>query len=413
MMRPSTKDGKGKKDKLSARYAAMYVPNLTWDFYDAFTSSEPTKIAHERQTVSITDTNLEKYLSVSRTRELNRNRATANEGVIQLPRYLKIIKQLQSENGKFEELPILLKLLELPKDCMDNFSLTEEWERATYLVITVYRLNPDYFEQLRESYDRAFIWAPLSKPIYEARNILLTKAGDGYEPPPQEIPKPTNGIDDIYDITPEIAKKDPLLELEKAALNRPKTPLTPNNTTTDHIDTKDTSETSPPPRSPSFIEGFSNLKSLASQLAVDEQKVQKQRIIVEAIEQKVIHLHDQIETLVTDIVDCVHRCVAAYNACELFVDRYRKFDELTARLSDGFLGSPAYDDWRRAGVPSYRQAVVAFFNAVQQMAEERLTLQEILQPKGRDWTQKVNHKHTKKRWSIIFNGENLVLKVVH
>eukprot|EP01033_Poteriospumella_lacustris_P014161 gene14161-10113_t len=111
--------------------------------------------------------------------------------------------------------------------------------------------------------------------------------------------------------------------------------------------------------------------------------------------QRVIRLHDRIEVLVGAIIDCVKRCVDAYNACELFVDRYRKFDELTARLSEGFRGSPAYEDWRRDGVPGYRDVVIDFFVAVQEMAEERLTLQELLQPKGRDWTQQPNPKHAR------------------
>jgi hypothetical protein len=426
MMRPSTKEKKGKDEKISARYAPMFVPNLTWDFYDAFTSSEPTRIAHSRQTVSTTDNNLEKYLLAARNRELQRNRAVANEGVIQLPRYMKIMQQVQSENGKFEDLTILLKLLELPKQCMNTFSMTSEWEKATYLAIAVYRLNPDYFEQLRESYDRAVQWAPLSQPVFEARAILLSQAGDGYEPllPPPDAA----AMDDRNDDENRPRRRESLADLEKLVSSRPKTPATPSNPDIDTANPESAlSLTHPPidssgavsgggespPRSP-LLDSFAHVKAaLASKLAIDETKVAQQRQRVEDVEQRVIRLHDRIEVLVGAIIDCVKRCVDAYNACELFVDRYRKFDELTARLSEGFRGSPAYEDWRRDGVPGYRDVVIDFFVAVQEMAEERLTLQELLQPKGRDWTQQPNPKHARKRWSIIFNGENLVLKVIH
>lgn len=426
-MRPSTKEKKGKDEKISARYAPMFVPNLTWDFYDAFTSSEPTRIAHSRQTVSVTDNNLEKYLLAARNRELQRNRTIANEGVIQLPRYLKIMHQVQSDNGKFEDLTILLKLLELPKQCMDAFSLHEEWEKATYLAIAVYRLNPDYFEQLRASYDRAVQWAPLSQPVFEARAILLSQAGDGFEPlPPPDTATDGDGSGDGS----RPRRRESLADLEKLVSSRPKTPATPSNQDDGDITHPESlslanpaidgaavvataGDIPSPPRSP-LLDSFAHVKAaLASKLAVDEDKVAQQRQRVEDVEQRVIRLHDRIEVLVRDIIDCVKRCVEAYNACELFVDRYRKFDELTARLSEGFRGSPAYEDWRREGVPGYRDVVIDFFVAVQEMAEERLTLQELLQPKGRDWTQQPNPNHARKRWSIIFNGENLVLKVIH
>ena len=121
----------------------------------------------------------------------------------------------------------------------------------------------------------------------------------------------------------------------------------------------------------------------------------------------------EIEHLVKDISFCLDRCVAAYNASELFIDRYKTFDELTARLGEGFPPTPAYQDWRKEGVPGLRPHVVNFLNMVQLMAEERLTLIEMSTPQGRDWAKKNNLDFNRSRWILAWNGHDVVMKVLH
>jgi hypothetical protein len=102
-----------------------------------------------------------------------------------------------------------------------------------------------------------------------------------------------------------------------------------------------------------------------------------------------------------------------YNHRELAVDRYRTFDELTARLGEGFAPTAAYEDWRKLGVKGLRHKVVDFLCEVQYLAEERLTLAEILQPRGRDWSRPNNREFNRSRWKVIWNGHDLVLKILH
>lgn len=121
----------------------------------------------------------------------------------------------------------------------------------------------------------------------------------------------------------------------------------------------------------------------------------------------------KIESLQQEIEQCLLRCIQAYNTSELYVDRYRTFDELTARLGQGFEPTAAYSDWRAKGVPGLRPMLFLFFNTLQHMAEERLTLLELYQPLGRNWSKQLHIEHNKSRWKLIWNGQDIVLKVLH
>jgi hypothetical protein len=127
----------------------------------------------------------------------------------------------------------------------------------------------------------------------------------------------------------------------------------------------------------------------------------------------VINLSLKIEELVRGISFCLDRCIDAYNESELTTIRYHWFDELTARLRNGFLPSVAYDDWRRNGCPGIRPVMLDFFNSIQMLAEERLLLQELYLPLGRDWKTANNIENNRSKWIVIVNGHNIVLKVLH
>lgn len=120
-----------------------------------------------------------------------------------------------------------------------------------------------------------------------------------------------------------------------------------------------------------------------------------------------------IESLCLEVSLALDRCVDAYNEAELTNIRYRTFDELTSRLGEGFEPSVAYDDWRRFGCEGIRPSILRFFNLMQQLAEERLYLAELYLPLGRDWKAANDRERNRSRWILLWNGHNVVLKVLH
>ena len=113
-----------------------------------------------------------------------------------------------------------------------------------------------------------------------------------------------------------------------------------------------------------------------------------------------------------EITTCLHHCVKAYNDCELMIERYKTFDELTARLGDGFPATVAYDDWRKQGVPGIRPLMLNFFYTAHCMAEQRLILLELIQYQGRNWMKKLNIDENRMRWRLIWNGNDIIVKTI-
>ncbi len=121
-----------------------------------------------------------------------------------------------------------------------------------------------------------------------------------------------------------------------------------------------------------------------------------------------------MESLLVDLTSCLDRCVNAYNASELFMNRHKTFDELTCRLADGFPATPAYSEqWKKEGVPGIRPVIIDVLCEVQTMAEERLTLIEMMTPQGRDWKKKNNIDVNRGRWVLNWHGHNVAMKVLH
>jgi hypothetical protein len=127
----------------------------------------------------------------------------------------------------------------------------------------------------------------------------------------------------------------------------------------------------------------------------------------------VIRLCIEIEHLVSAIFLCKDRCVKAYASSEIQTDRYKTFDELTARLGEGQHPIEGFFDWRQHGVPGLRPVMVDFFVEVQLMAEARLDLEELLQPAGRRLGAVNNVETNLSRWTLFWSGFDVVLKVVH
>jgi hypothetical protein len=157
------------------------------------------------------------------------------------------------------------------------------------------------------------------------------------------------------------------------------------------------------------------LRKKVKQLAgeYNYEQLYAQRALLDNLEKTIIALVLEIEELVRQISYCLDRCVDAYNAAELSNIRYRTFDELTARLGDGFEASLAYEDWRKEGVPGIRPRMIEFFNLIHQLALERLKMLELLSPGGRDWKVNNDMERNRGKWLLIWNGHNVVFKVLH
>jgi hypothetical protein len=123
----------------------------------------------------------------------------------------------------------------------------------------------------------------------------------------------------------------------------------------------------------------------------------------------------ELERLQMALADCLSRCVNAYNQSEIMLERYTTFDELTARLGEGFLPTPAYKDilWKRHGVPGIRPVIIEMLSDIFTLAEERLVLSELLSPSGRDWKTKPRVEFNRDRFSISWHGDCVVLKALH
>jgi hypothetical protein len=128
---------------------------------------------------------------------------------------------------------------------------------------------------------------------------------------------------------------------------------------------------------------------------------------------RLVNLALQIERLVQEMIECLKRSTEAYNTAELAADRYRTFDELTSRLGLGFLPSVAYSDWRRTGCPGIRPVMIEFYLTLQKIAEERLYLEELYLPQGRDWKTNNDIERNRSKWIVMWNGQNIALKVLH
>lgn len=161
--------------------------------------------------------------------------------------------------------------------------------------------------------------------------------------------------------------------------------------------------------------GFTHLRAALQQLEVkvNQQRVDELDAEVTSLGVSLITLALDIESISKKVLHCLQRSVHNYNNSELFVVRYKTFDELTAMLGEGFAGSAAYDDWRREGVPGVRPLMLAFFDALYRLAEKRLLLLEELMPIGLGAKKTFTEEMKRSRWTVVFQGQNLALRVLH
>lgn len=195
------KNTKTKKPLVSSRYDAMYIPNTSWDFFDAFTQSPQCTAAFEQGETSIQGKNLKKYLVVAekeRLRLYREQKAAAN--AISPPRFISELLLLQSSSGKFESLPAVLSCLFLPKDItFARDKMYTDWEKATAFAVAALRQQNQYFDLLCESHDLAYQWLTSNELVYEARELIST-----YQGTKTEVPKESESIKSVS----EVEKRD-------------------------------------------------------------------------------------------------------------------------------------------------------------------------------------------------------------
>jgi hypothetical protein len=179
MMKVSSYTSERRKKKealISARYAPMYIPNTSWDFFDAFNNSLPCQLAFQDNQASLDGRNLDWYLKLHRKQVLDEEKNKANNKPIRvLPNYLKHLLSLQDSSGRFLQLLQIYKALDMPildLSKVRRFDVCEEWELATALAMVILRQHHEYFEELYEYYNKAFQWIRYEELLEDMKIVI-------------------------------------------------------------------------------------------------------------------------------------------------------------------------------------------------------------------------------------------------
>ena len=126
------------------------------------------------------------------------------------------------------------------------------------------------------------------------------------------------------------------------------------------------------------------------------------------------------EAVAIDIhVDSMHcvllESVQHFNSCLLYEERNTSFMQLTAMLGDDCPPREGFTDWRGNGVAGLRPLVLAFFDSLHALALLRLMIEELESPEGRKVTTgpDMPYDENRYRWRFMYNGVDVVLKVMH
>jgi hypothetical protein len=158
---------------VSARYAAMYLPNTSWDFFDAFTSSEQCKTAFNHDDISTKGKNVKKYLRLTAAERLRMYRESQRASVQLPPQHILELLKLQHDNGKFLHLKEVLSCLFMPPSItFRNDDMFVEWEKATAFAVAAMRQQNEFFDHLCEAHDKAFAWMESNEILFEARELI-------------------------------------------------------------------------------------------------------------------------------------------------------------------------------------------------------------------------------------------------
>jgi hypothetical protein len=131
------------------------VPETSWDFYDAFSSSAPTQIALKNQETSTDGDNLTKYLRRSAYVFYKSTPTSIAAAKNAPPAKIQKLLELQEPTGKWESLGKVLQCLQLPSYLRLEGCVTSlEWEQATAFAVAALRQNIDYVVQLEKAHNK-------------------------------------------------------------------------------------------------------------------------------------------------------------------------------------------------------------------------------------------------------------------
>eukprot|EP01038_Epipyxis_sp_PR26KG_P014975 gene14975-20146_t len=433
-----------KKFLKNSRYdLSKYQEVTSYDFFDAFTNSAPTVAARTKNRIS-TGLNLDKYLSITgrvttsefKKIELSNSIKYSNSKSLhltggKLPVELEELLALQQTNGKFEDLVHVMTCLYIPLHVkFKQDDLLYDWQKATALAVAAMRQNYNLFDLLGDAHDRAE-QRITRELLLEARDLLfqyqysetwpdddknnhtLVANEDNdvdYDDPEIQLAERYNKIA-LKPITADAFLSSTFsstLETERDMKSKPSTP--------------NQSVSSPTYRGESIVSDESSLlkQTLLSMTAMkDEGRIKEETQNLMRIEQHIVQLCIEIEGLVKEIKLCHEESVKAYISSDFFTTRNRTFDELTSRLGDGAMPIEGLQDWRSVGAPGLRPKMIEFFNQIQNMAEKRLLIEELNLPEGRGLKSVSNQLRSSnedinlKRWTLIWNGQDVVLKIIH
>ncbi len=189
-------------------------------------------------------------------------------------------------------------------------------------------------------------------------------------------------------------------------------------------------------------DGDGSVGSEASEASLLTQKLRA--LTPQKDKSKIAHVSSQLDKVMIQLVNAAHAIekhverikdalvggIIAYNEKLTYEERNLVFDELTALLGDDCPPREGFFDWRSKGVPGMRPLAIRFFCLVHEMATLRLELTELNTPEGRDPADIVTPLDTPSapwkynddkeencldtgRWTFIYNGVDVVLKVLH
>ncbi len=144
----------------------------------------------------------------------------------------------------------------------------------------------------------------------------------------------------------------------------------------------------------------------------------------------IIEAASAIDKHVAAIKQCLKESCIAYSAAEIHAVRNLTFNRLTAMLGDGYVARVGFTDWRKDGVAGYRPLVIKCLGLIYKIAQKRLRYAEMQDPdrevppgafEGSEVADLTFYqvsvdtirKASKQRWSFIWDGEDIVHKIVH
>lgn len=148
---------------------------------------------------------------------------------------------------------------------------------------------------------------------------------------------------------------------------------------------------------------------------------------IDSEKMSIIEAVTAVDRHVEELKRCLQECAAGYSDSTLYAVRNVQFSRLTAMLGDGFEARPGLDDWRSVGVSGFRPLVVRCLGHVYRLAQARLLLEELqdpgrANPRGEDYVDLTNYvvsidtvrtSKTPQRWSFLWDGEEVVSKILH